>query len=76
VNQAELIAAAAEQSGQSKAVVESVLGAVAEAAQAALKKGGEVVLPHLGKLKSVVRAARKARNPKTGEAVDVPPRRP
>jgi DNA-binding protein HU-beta len=72
VNQAELIAAVAEQSGQTKTVVESVLGAVAEAAQDALKKGSEVVLPHLGKLKTVVRAARTGRNPKTGEAVAVP----
>jgi nucleoid DNA-binding protein len=48
-------------------VVEDVLGAVAEAAQEALKKGGEVVLPHIGKLKTVTRAARQARNPKTGE---------
>lgn len=74
MNQAELTTAVAERSGQSKTVVTNVLGAVAEEIQAALSKGGEAVLPHLGKLKTVARAARVARNPKTGESVDVPAR--
>lgn len=72
MNQAELLAAAAEHSGQSLKTVGDVLAAVAEIAQRELGKGNEVVLPHLGKLKTVARAAREARNPKTGEAVSVP----
>ena len=72
VKQAELIAAVAEHSGLTAKAVSDVLAGVAEVAQAALAKGDEVALPHLGKLKPVVRAARNARNPKTGEAVKVP----
>jgi nucleoid DNA-binding protein len=72
VNQEALIAAVAERAGVSKRMATDVIGAIAEEAQGALAKGEEVTLPHLGKLKPVVRAARDARNPKTGEAVKVP----
>jgi DNA-binding protein HU-beta len=72
VNQAELIAAVAEHQGVSKQTVVDLLGAVAEIAQRSLGNGEEVTLPHLGKLKPVTRAARDARNPRTGETVKVP----
>lgn len=74
MNQADLISAVAKKTGLTKADVDAVLASTAEAALASLKGGVEVTLPGLGKLKTVARAARKARNPKTGEAVNVPAR--
>lgn len=43
-----------------------------EAIASGLKEDGEVKLEGLGKLKVIDKAARIARNPMTGEAVDVP----
>lgn len=72
MNQAELTAAIAAQLELPKSQVEGVLGSLGENAQEALARGEEVTLPHLGKLKTAQRAARTARNPKTGETVQVP----
>ena len=40
-----------------------------------LAAGGEVPLPHIGKLQVRDVAARTGRNPKTGEALDIPAKR-
>lgn len=72
MNQAQLVDALAEKCGQQKTVIEEFLAALSVEAIASLRRGGEVVLPHLGKLKPVERAARAGRNPKTGEAVKIP----
>lgn len=52
--------------------VEVYMEAVFEAVEDTLHETGEVTLGKLGKIKTVERAARKARNPKTGEEVTVP----
>jgi len=52
--------------------VERMLGAFCNVAAAELLGGGEIPLPGMGKLKVKQRAARKARNPRTGEAIDIP----
>ena len=44
-------------------------------AAAELIGGGEVPIPGVGKLVIKKRAARKGRNPKTGEALDIPAKR-
>lgn len=44
-------------------------------AAAELLGGGEIPLPGVGKLVIKDRAARKGRNPRTGEAVDIPAKR-
>lgn len=49
-----------------------VLEGVTKVLIEALKAGEEVTLSDFGKFKSVTRAARECRNPKTGEAVKVP----
>jgi len=54
-----------------KAGIEIVLDALAEVAGKSLANGGEVPLPGLGKLKGKPRAARRGRNPRTGEAIDI-----
>lgn len=48
------------------------LSSLCDVAAAELLKGGEIPLPGLGKLKVKERAARICRNPRTGEAIEVP----
>lgn len=78
MNQKELIDAIASHVGNhgvAKTHVKHVLDALAEMTQAELKKGGEVTLPGIGKLTVETRAARKGRNPATGDAIDIPEKR-
>lgn len=71
MNQSELVAAVAGNSGQSKTAVEVVLKGLGAVAQNELGTGGEVVLPGIGKLSVATRAARTGRNPRTGEALEI-----
>jgi DNA-binding protein HU-beta len=68
----ELINRIAEQTGLTKAKVESVLKAQTDAIYAALGSGQDVTIQEVGKLKPVLRAARTARNPQTGEEMALP----
>lgn len=63
----ELVTALAEASGETKASVTAVLGALAGVAEQAVKDGKAVTLPGIGKLDAAERAAREVRNPQTGE---------
>ena len=56
---------------QTELVVETIFGSIKEA----LAKGGKVEIRGFGNFKLRSRKARKARNPKTGESVDVPPKK-
>lgn len=47
---------------------ENVFGVLAEV----LSEGNEVAIPDLGRFKIVERPARTARNPRTGDAIEVP----
>ena len=71
MNQTDLIAAVAEQSGLSKAdvgkAVESVVGTITQA----LAKGEEVRIAGLGTFGVSDRAERSGRNPQTGEAITI-----
>lgn len=49
-----------------------VLDALAEVNTEALVKGEEIVVPGVGKIVVVKRAAREGRNPQTGEAIAIP----
>ena len=53
-------------------MVEAVLEALGDVAAAELLGGGELPLPGIGKLKSRDVAARKGRNPRTGEILEIP----
>lgn len=53
---------------QAEEVVETIISEVVDA----LKKGNEVSIAGLGIFSTKTRAARTARNPRTGAAVDVP----
>lgn len=52
--------------------MEAALESFCSVAAAELLGGGEVSLPGLGKLKVKITNARTGRNPRTGEAIDIP----
>jgi integration host factor subunit beta len=56
---------------QTEVIVETIFDSIKES----LAKGGKVEIRGFGNFRLRSRNARKARNPKTGEAVDVPPKK-
>ncbi|MFF5171308.1 HU family DNA-binding protein [Micromonospora sp. NPDC000089] len=70
MNKAELIEALAARLGDRKAAT-AALDAVLAEVQAAVTKGDKVAITGFGSFEKRVRAARTARNPRTGEAVKV-----
>ena len=56
---------------QTEIVVETVFDSIKDA----LAKGGKVEIRGFGNFKLRSRGARKARNPKTGKSVDIPPKK-
>ncbi len=52
--------------------MEVALNALCKVASAELLDGGEISLPNLGKLKVKKFSARRGRNPRTGEAIELP----
>jgi DNA-binding protein HU-beta len=58
--------------GLNKPLAGNVLAALAQQVAAALKRGERVVLPGIGTFQVKQRAARMGRNPKTGEAIQIP----
>ena len=69
----ELIRAVAKVSGESAATVRKVLEAAERVTRESLADGLPVMLFGLGKLVVAQRGTKLARNPRTGEAVTVPP---
>ncbi|MEK7568978.1 MAG: HU family DNA-binding protein [Patescibacteria group bacterium] len=61
-----------EKMGGTKVSAEQTLDAILEGIVKTLKGGGEVSIAGLGIFSTKARAARTARNPKTGEAIQVP----
>lgn len=72
MNRLQLIDAAAAKSGFSKREISYALDAVLETITATVASGDKVTLAGFGSFEKVERPARTARNPRTGEAVDVP----
>lgn len=66
------IAAHHSNTGISKVAVNFVLDTLGEVVQDALKKGDEVTVPGICKITSTLRAGRTGKNPRTGEALDIP----
>lgn len=71
----ELVGALAERTHASRSTVEAVLNAFQAEIEEACFSGKEVALPKFGTFSVQDRAARTSRNPRTGEAVQVPARR-
>lgn len=71
MNKKELIDAVAASTGQTKRLVADVLDDTIVTIQKQVKKGERVSLPGFGTFERRSRAARKARNPQTGETIKV-----
>ena len=61
--------------GLSKKQTEVIIETIFESIKESLAKGGKVEIRGFGNFRLRSRNARKARNPKTGEAVNVPPKK-
>ena len=71
MNKTELIDAVAAATGQPKTVVKTILEAGFEETAGALRRGEDVKVPGFGAYSVSRRSARTARNPRTGEVVQV-----
>jgi len=71
VRKKEFVATMAEELGYSKTDAESALSCVLELITDTLVDGKKVVLPGFGTFEPRARNARKGRNPKTGEEIDI-----
>ena len=72
MNKSDLVTAIAESTSLPKSTVAVVLNGVHETITANLVKGENVRIPGFGTFYSLKREARKGRNPKTGETVEIP----
>ena len=68
----ELVAKMAEKAMLPKTTVNAALNAFCAVIAESLAKGERVTIPGFGSFDVTYRDARKGRNPKTGEAIDVP----
>jgi DNA-binding protein HU-beta len=71
VNKADLVSSVANSTGESKRTVADVLDATISTIEKQVKKGEKVTLPGFGTFSRRNRAARTARNPRTGEEIQV-----
>ncbi len=71
MTKAELVSAMASKAEISKATAEKALNAFINAVTEALKKGNKVALVGFGTFEVVKRAARKGRNPRTGQEIKI-----
>lgn len=71
MNKAELISSVAEKTNLTKKDAEKALAAMLETIGEALGQGDRVQLVGFGTFEARERAARKGRNPQTGEEIDI-----
>lgn len=72
MNKAELVDAIAKEAGLSKADAEKAVNAFTGVVSKELKKKGKVQLVGFGTFETAKRAARKGKNPATGEEIKIP----
>lgn len=72
MNKAELIAKVAEKAELSKKDADKAVSALIESVQEALKAGDKVQLVGFGSFEVRERAARKGKNPRSGEEITIP----
>lgn len=72
MTKSQLFATLSEKSGLSKKQVAEFIDQLTELAYDEVKKSGEFVVPGIGKLVKVNRAARMGRNPATGASIQIP----
>lgn len=71
MNKSELVAALAEKTEMTKKSTENSLNALVEIITDELKNGGKIQLVGFGTFETRKRAARKGRNPQTGEEMKI-----
>ncbi|EWY39838.1 transcriptional regulator [Skermanella stibiiresistens SB22] len=71
MNRAELVAAVADQTGQTKADAGKAVDAAFTVITQALASGDEVKVPNFGSFSVAERAAREGRNPQSGEKITI-----
>ena len=71
MNKGELIDSLVKATGESKRTVSSVVDGLVDTVQQQVKKGEKVTLPGFGTFERRSRSARTARNPRTGEEIQV-----
>lgn len=71
MNKAELVSSVAEKTNLTKKDAEKALSAMLESIEEALSAGDKVQLVGFGTFETRERAARKGRNPQTGEEIDI-----
>jgi DNA-binding protein HU-beta len=71
MNKTELIDSIAESTGSSKKAASDMLEATISTIQGQVKNGSKVTIPGFGTFERRNRAARTARNPRTGETIQV-----
>lgn len=72
MNKATLIEKVQDMLGGTKSQAEQVVNGIFDSISMSVKKGDDVSISGFGIFKSKMRAAREARNPKTGATVKVP----
>ena len=72
MNKSELIAAVAAKADLSKKDAEAAVKAVMDSVSEALADGDKVALVGFGTFEVKTRAARTGKNPRTGEAIEIP----
>ena len=75
MNKADLVNAIAKETGLSKVKSGEALDAFVTAVSESLKNGDKVTLVGFGTFATSQREARKGRNPKTGEVINIPSKR-
>ncbi len=75
MTKAELVSAIAKGAGITKKQADAALKSGVSAIASALKKGERVAIPGLGIFSVKKRAARKGRNPRTGDVIQIPARK-
>ena len=72
MNKASIVETVHGKLGGTKVQAEEIVDIMIDSIVSTLKKGGEVSVAGLGIFSTKTRAARQARNPRTGEAISVP----
>ncbi len=75
MNKQALVDLVHEKVGGTKVQAEEIVNAIIDAITETLKAGDQVSIAGLGTFEAKMRAARTARNPRTGEPVQVPAKR-
>ncbi|MEA2433316.1 MAG: DNA-binding protein HU-beta [Actinomycetota bacterium] len=71
MNKKQLVDSVADTTGETKRVVGEVLDAILDTVEKQVKSGERVQIPGFGTFERRARAARTARNPRTGEEIKI-----